>query len=278
MKQLCHLQANGKIAKLVELPETTQAITVFEDKVFLTDPPNGVLYCWEKQELAVIASELEGIHGIHAEQEHVFIEGGEHLFYSLRLFDLSICPFISQTTRDIIGTTTTNTKARHPRNNGLCYDKGDLFFAYPERHQVYWISEGGIKAKIGNGKQGFALGDNTVCSFASPNDVAIINNRIFISDTSNHVIREFTLDLKHSKIIGCPKESGRVDDLQYKARLCFPTELSPCRNNLFFLDDQDSIRVLNTTSLVVNTLHHNLSPILGLAADEHGGVFFVEKV
>jgi len=270
----------GKSETLVELPPNIHALDVLGDMVYFTDPENGQIHQWDGKDLSVLAVGLFGVRGIYCSDGLIFSENPQYKFFFLRPFDRIVSPLMGDRTSTILGATHHETPTQHPRINGLHVDTSSrrVFFAYPERHFIYCIDGGHVHRIGGTGQAGFSIGPNGSGSMNYPSDIAVIGNRLFVSDTANHIIREFTVNgMNHTRFIGHPLQSGQLDEIGAQARLCHPTELSLRNNTLYFLDDYDSIRSVELKSLIVNTLLRNPNRIEAMSAGENGAVFFIES-
>ena len=256
MKTLRRLNSNGGVDTLVELSDNIQAIDAKEDAVYLSNPNEGMIHYWnpESGQLEIFVNNVRGIQGIHCQPEVLICESSERHFFSIRYFDRLLTSFVGERARKDLPSTQTQDDCPHPRINGLHFQSAwrTIYFAYPERHLIYQLRDSIICPVIGNRKSGFSIGSGESCSLSHPSDVVVFDNKLLISDTSNHVIREFFIDgFRPSRLLGLPLTSGCVDGIGTKSRLCNPTDMTLQENRLAFIDDYNSIRSVSLNMLNV---------------------------
>jgi hypothetical protein len=280
-KTLRRLDNQGDLTTIAEIPIEVKALTANGDKLYLTAPVGGKIYCFDK-ELKVFVTGLPDIHGIHCVENTLYCESSERYFFGLNLLDKMTFALVGARGKKDIGSIKADSKSPHPRINGIHYDSihSRLFFAYPERHTIYSVGNDSlVNTILGNGRQGFSIGSNGSGSLSYPSDVVAQGNRLFVSDTANHVIREYILDneIKNGRLIGSPLSAGTVDEIGSKSKLCQPTDMASVGNILFFVDSYRLIRSVLLNNLMVNTLYESPSRIEAIAAAKNGSVFFIES-
>ena len=278
MKTLCCLNQDNTVDILAEIPETIRGISSSGKDVYLTDADQGAIFQWKDQSFSVFANGLPGVHGIQAQNQLLYCESPEHHFFHIRLFDRMITHLVGRRGIDSIGQIKSDRSIPHPRINGLQLRHHDqaIFLVLTERHSIYCLTNDSMVSQVaGSGKQGFSIGMNGAGSFSFPSDIAIAQDRIFVSDTGNHVIREFHMDkMRTSRLIGSPLTAGQTDGDISTTLLSNPTDMDYSHGVLYFVDDHNSIRCVIDKSLIVGTLYRCKNKIEAIASGPDNSVFF----
>lgn len=82
---------------------------------------------------------------------------------------------------------------QHPL--GVLFSEGILYIAdtYNNRIKVWDFEDGTMRTIAGNGLSGNIDGRSQDASFNEPNDIAMLNGKLYITDTNNHIIRCFDI-------------------------------------------------------------------------------------
>ncbi len=98
---------------------------------------------------------------------------------------------------------------------GIVYNTGKLYVAdtYNNKIKEVDLSNKKITTLAGTGKEGFTNGSLSSASFNEPAGLTVLNNKIYVADTNNDLIRVIDLNTKQvSTLIIKPKENlGKID-------------------------------------------------------------------
>jgi DNA-binding beta-propeller fold protein YncE len=124
------------------------------------------------------------------------------------------------------------------------------------------IATGAVSTLAGNGTQGSADGAASAASFSAPIGVAVASSgAVYVSDTSNHVIRVITNGVV-STLAGSAPITGYIDSSGSAARFNYPRgiALSADGSVLYVADSSNSvIRAVSTATGAVTTMAGSVS-------------------
>ena len=179
---------------------------------------------------------------------------------------------------------TTQAKGDVPveRINGLCFSQmhGGLLLAFPQRNYIYFLGHDSlVSAIIGNGKRGFSIATGRAGMLNAPSGVACNQRLMIISDTGNHILREYlpTNWLSNGRLVGHPQEAGHRDGERHLARLQNPSEICINYSTLFFVDNQTYLRSADLDNFNVTTHYQSSGRIFAIASGERNDIFFTEE-
>jgi hypothetical protein len=171
------------------------------------------------------------------------------------------------------------------RTNGICYAQitRGIFIASEESNQILFLTgKQGKVSVVGTGEAGFSSGNKgEACLLDSPAGVAFSKQkkRLYVADTGNRVIREFSIrrkDFIPERLCGFPGEAGRHDGNPSWARFSSPADVSLSGNHLFIADGP-AIRKLDLDSFEVSTEYNSGGNIMSLASDLEGNIYCISE-
>ena len=175
-------------------------------------------------------------------------------------------------------------KDSHHRLNGFASHRksNNVFYTSPEHHGIFVIHHNSqVELAIGRGVPGFCISSDPLLNeFNSPTGIAITNdNRMFVADKGNHVIREFSLKetITVGRTIGTPETPGQKDGKWQGVILNEPMAMTCDLNNVYFVDDGGhKLKSCNINSLEIKTVHQTSNCIHYIAAGRPSELYFTE--
>ena len=279
IKHLLRLNNQGKASIVAEISPEVKAIAATGDTIYMTSPAEGIIYSYnikKDSEPKIFLSELPQVRGLFANSECLYCESLERSFFGIRIFNKFPFSMVGERGTKFLGPTQTSNGTS--RINGIFYrySNRNFLMAYPEKHRVYALWENGvIDVYLGDGKKGFSVGGPGLGRLSSPHAVVSCENRVFVSDTGNNVIREYIAG-NNGHLIGSPIKIGQEDGLYNQARLTAPTELAVNANTVFFVDNSNSVRFFLLPNLTVSTMYRSQHSIEAITVSKDGSVFCTE--
>jgi DNA-binding beta-propeller fold protein YncE len=107
-------------------------------------------------------------------------------------------------------------------------------------------------------KEGSADGTGAAAMFSSPSGVALVGNKLYVSDTNNSIIRQITVpEGVVTTVAGSPNIAGTDDGRGAAAHFNLPTQIAadPNGSRLFLTDTDNSIvRMIQLPDMIVKTI------------------------
>jgi hypothetical protein len=152
---------------------------------------------------------------------------------------------------------------------------------YDTDNMIISIStDGRATREIGGGGKGYSSGtDITKIFMYYPCGVACTQrNTIFVSDTGNHVVREFANGKLAGRIAGFPTKSGYKDGASHESLFTSPTDLVASNDFVYVVDAGKMIRKIDTATMDVSTAYTGKNLIDSITKDNKGIVYFTEVI
>jgi len=150
--------------------------------------------------------------------------------------------------------------------------KGTVFFTNNVSNKCFCVSHGNLSYVIGDGKARFSISSEYKrSSFNRPTGIFLSGNKLYISDTNNHCIRQIDPSSNSIRIVfGNPLETNNL-----KHKLQNPSKLVIKRNMLFVLDG-NSVKVTGLASSNISAVYES-DKINSIEADEYRNIYIVER-
>jgi len=149
----------------------------------------------------------------------------------------------------------------HPR--GIATDGINLYVADSGNNEIRQIviATGAVTTLAGSTTPGSADGTGTSASFNNPSGITTTGSLLYIADTCNNEIREYSISEGYVQTIAGSTTAGYVDGYYNSASFTQPTGIATDGNNLYIADTgNNEIRVLGLSSWTSSTLAGTTTP------------------
>jgi len=135
-----------------------------------------------------------------------------------------------------------------------CIKSGDIIVADPQRNRILAISPERKSRMVAGGEKGFCNGDIESAKFRYPTAVVKApNGTVYVTDTSNFVIREISLEGNVTTLAGREGERGFRDGEGKEALFDRPCGIS-IHNNALYVTDRHRIRKVDIKTGTLTTV------------------------
>ena len=283
---------SGVAEKIVDLPILARGLTFVPNlgKLFfvIEHPTNGFI-CWLKKDNTVSQfsnpGSIRGGRGLIAHHSNLISEDLDYHFRAVNLSDTSVKNIVGKRGQAQLNHHRRQTKFADHKLNGFAINKysNSIFYASPEHHHIFAVKNSSlIGSVIGSGTPGFSISSNPEHNMLNtPTGIAVTNDdRIFITDKGNHVIREFMQSngiVVVGRTIGAPEINGQVDGKWQDAKLDSPSAISCDSKFIYFVDNGGKkIKSCNLNSMEINTIYQTNHEVRYLTIGRPNELYFSE--
>lgn len=287
VKLLCRLDGNST-SVVSEIPMGCSGIAWCQTNksILISDTDNSkVLSVTQDGSISVIADQMSSPRGICFDESrsraHIEQGSGNILIKTVCVPSGRVMEVPVEGTRKPYDTVRKIRGVSSMRSNGLCFSPSSrkIIMPYDSDNVVISISNNGKASReVGGGNKGYSFGtDITKISMYYPCGVAINQrNALFIADTGNHIIREFTSEMMTGRIAGVPMKSGYKDGNGHDSLFTSPVDMVASNEYVYVVDAGKMIRKIDIITMNVSTAYTGNGLVESITRDNKGIIYFTE--